>query len=264
MPAQAARGGSGQRRTATKTEGGAQGVDQAARRRHVPLRGQPPICALLSQTTPTTRSHRLPPPPPPTRSAVRRAARPAPRRRPGSPAAGCARRPRVTGARSAPTTPSSTSPPPPGPDLFVNPDEISYPGGGAGPTVNEFGACKATWRVVDGVGEWSMPAAAAADFCMAAGSAHEYFRRPPRSSRRSARRQAPWRQASISTHTGTDIITGLITHTGKRHITHAFEHQHSSPCRHSENTTSNIRSTVRSRKAWLRHRKEHVQGRAAC
>ena len=28
--------------------------------------------------------------------------------------------------------------------------------------------------------------------------------------------------------------------------------------------TSNIRSTVRSRRAWLRHRKEHVKGREAC
>ena len=50
---------------------------------------------------------------------------------------------------------------PPEPDLFVNPDEVlaildaefSYPGGGAGPTLNDFGACEATWRVVGGVGE---------------------------------------------------------------------------------------------------------------
>jgi len=91
--------------------------------------------------------------------------------------------------------------------------------------VNEFGACEATWRVVGGAGEWSMPAAAAADFCMVAESTREHL--SPSTAKLSAIGKAPSTleaAASISTHTGTDIITDLITHAGTRHITHAFGH----------------------------------------
>ena len=94
--------------------------------------------------------------------------------------------------------------------------EFGFPVAGMGPTLNELGLCDTTWRG----GEWTMPASTSSEFNMVAGSQYETL--TTYTAKLSGGTLAA--AASISTHTGKDIINDFITHTGARNIEHIVGH----------------------------------------